>query len=315
MNKRQILLNQLENHGKKNLSSLNEEELLDIFNEINKEWVLNFVAYNSGIRNIKAINIDEMEQEIKLEILNSNNLYDTFYQLLQKHTFNSIYDVVLNSMNSKIVEKTLFILEIKYRQYQEILLEEIAKRMELMPAEEAAGFINFVEQKREDIEFLKDILLELKDSKIGTNINKITNIKKYIISNFMTEYLENAYKDFFAHSDDKQELIDRLRNISNAYSKKQLDDMTKEDLVDILASIKQKEIDEKKDKEDYDKYLALFKKALYEDDTFGFNTIVMQALEDISQDCLKNLKNTLKNEDPLFESKFQSAQQEWQKFK
>ena len=315
MNKRQILLKQLENYDKKNLSHLSEEELKNIFNEINKERVLNFVAYNSGIKNTKVANIDEVEQKIKSEIANSQNFYDTFYQLLQKHAFNSIYDIALNVVDSKLVEKILFILEIKYREYQEILLEEIASRMELMPAEEAAGFISFIEQKREDVEFLKNILLELKDSEIGTNINKITNIKKYIISNFMPEDLEDEYKDFFAHSDDKKELILRLKNISNAYSKKQLNDMTKEDLIDILASIKQKEIEEKKDKEDYDKYLALFKKALYEDDTFGFNTIVMQVLEDISQDCLKNLKLTLKNEDPLFESKFQSAQKEWQKFK
>lgn len=315
MNKRQILLKQLENYDKKNLSHLSEEELKNIFNEINKERVLNFVAYNSGIKNTKVANINEVEQKIKSEIANSQNFYDTFYQLLQKHTFNSIYDIALNVVDSKLVEKILFILEIKYREYQEILLEEIASRMELMPAEEAAGFISFIEQKREDVEFLKNILLELKDSEIGTNINKITNIKKYIISNFMPEDLEDEYKDFFAHSDDKKELILRLKNISNAYSKKQLNDMTKEDLIDILASIKQKEIEEKKDKEDYDKYLALFKKALYEDDTFGFNAIVMQVLEDISQDCLKNLKLTLKNEDPLFESKFQSAQKEWQKFK
>ena len=315
MNKKQILLKQLENYDKKNLSSLSEEELFRIFKELNKEWVEHFVAYNSGIKNIKTINGDDIEQEIKTKILNSQNLYDTFYELLQNHAFSSIYEIVINNISGKLVEKTLFILEIKYRQYQEILLEEITKRMELMPLEEAAGFIHFVEQKREDVEFLKDILLGLKDSKIGTNINKITNIKKYIISNFMSDYLENAYKDFYSHSNDKQELIKRLKNISNAYSKKQLDDMTKEDLVDILASIKQKEIDEKKDREDYEKYLALFKKALYEDDTFGFNTLVMQALEDISPDCLKNIKSTLKNADPLFESKFQSAQKEWQKFK
>lgn len=315
MKQKELLLKQLENHGKKNLSHLDKNELQNMFDEINKEWISSVVAYSSGARDAKIINVDDIEQSIKEEVLHSKNLYDTFYHLLQKYSFDIIYDVVLNSVDSKVVEKTLFILDIKYREYQEILLEDIIKRMQLMPNEEAAGFIDFVENNREDVEFLKDILLQLQDSKIGSNINKITNIKKYIISNFMPDDLEIEYKHFFAHSQDKQDLIARLKRISNAYSKKQLDDMTKEDLIDILTSIKQKEIDEKKDKEDYKKYLALFKKALYEDDNTTFNTLVMKVLEDVSIDCLNSLKSVLKNEDPLFDSKFQAAQKEWHKFK
>ncbi len=315
MKQKELLLKQLENHGKKNLSHLDKNELQNMFDEINKEWISSVVAYSSGARDAKIINVDDIEQSIKEEVLHSKNLYDTFYHLLQKYSFDIIYDVVLNSVDSKVVEKTLFILDIKYREYQEILLDDIIKRMQLMPNEEAAGFIDFVENNREDVEFLKDILLQLQDSKIGSNINKITNIKKYIISNFMPDDLEIEYKHFFAHSQDKQDLIARLKRISNAYSKKQLDDMTKEDLIDILTSIKQKEIDEKKDKEDYEKYLALFKKALYEDDNTTFNTLVMKVLEDVSIDCLNSLKSVLKNEDPLFDSKFQAAQKEWHKFK
>lgn len=315
MKQKELLLKQLENHGKKNLSHLDKNELQNMFDEINKEWISSVVAYSSGARDAKIINVDDIEQSIKEEVLHSKNLYDTFYHLLQKYSFDIIYDVVLNSVDSKVVEKTLFILDIKYREYQEILLDDIIKRMQLMPNEEAAGFIDFVENNREDVEFLKDILLQLQDSKIGSNINKITNIKKYIISNFMPDDLEIEYKHFFAHSQDKQDLIARLKRISNAYSKKQLDDMTKEDLIDILTSIKQKEIDEKKDREDYEKYLALFKKALYEDDNTTFNTLVMKVLEDVSIDCLNSLKSVLKNEDPLFDSKFQAAQKEWHKFK
>ena len=311
MKQKELLLKQLENHGKKNLSHLDKNELQNMFDEINKEWISSVVAYSSGARDAKIINVDDIEQSIKEEVLHSKNLYDTFYHLLQKYSFDIIYDVVLNSVDSKFVD----ILDIKYREYQEILLEDIIKRMQLMPNEEAAGFIDFVENNREDVEFLKDILLQLQDSKIGSNINKITNIKKYIISNFMPDDLEIEYKHFFAHSQDKQDLIARLKRISNAYSKKQLDDMTKEDLIDILTSIKQKEIDEKKDKEDYEKYLALFKKALYEDDNTTFNTLVMKVLEDVSIDCLNSLKSVLKNEDPLFDSKFQAAQKEWHKFK
>ncbi len=315
MNQKELLLQQLENHGKRNISHLSKDELQDMFYEISKEWVSNVVAYNSGTRDVKNINVDDTEQIIKTQLVNSKNLYDTFYDLLQKYSFDDIYDVVFNSMDSKIVEKTLLILEIKYRQFQEILLEDITKRMNIMPDEEAEGFINFVESKRDDIKFLKNILFQLQDSKVSSNISKITNIKKYIISNFMPNDLEIEYKHFFSHSKDKQELISQLKKISNVYSNKQLNDMTKEDLIDILTSIKQKEIDEQKNKEDYERYLALFKKAIYEDDNIYFNTLVMQVLEDVSIDCLNSLKATLKNEDPLFDSKFYSAQKEWNQFK
>ena len=52
--------------------------------------------------------------------------------------------------------------------------------------------------------------------------------------------------------------------------KSKFDDMTKEDLIDILNSIRQKEIDDKKDKDDYAKYLEAFRLAIYDNDDDRF---------------------------------------------
>lgn len=314
--KRNALIKQLEKYNKSNLKSLNDDELEELFKQTTLEWTKNFIAYNSeDSRIIKTINLDELEQNVNKEISNTNNLYDAFYTLLQKYPYDSIRDIIINNTSDSILEKSLFMLEVKYREYQEILLESIENRINLMPKEEAVSFIDFIETKRDDIELLKDILSQLQDTKTAISIDRITNAKKYIISNFLPQDLETNYKRFFTRSKDKQELIKRLREISNAYSKKQLDDMTKEDLIDILTSIKQKEVDEKKDKEDFEKYTNLFKKALYEDNNDAFNALVIQVVEDVSSECLYNIKVALKGEDPLFDSKFLAAQKEWNKFK
>ncbi|RAX53195.1 hypothetical protein CCY99_06280 [Helicobacter sp. 16-1353] len=313
--RRDTIIKQLEQHNKTNIKSLNDDELEKLFKQTMAEWTRGFIAYNSKEKHIKNINLDEMEQDIKKEISNTENLYNVFYTLLQKYPYDSIRDIVINNISDNIIEKSLFMLEIKYREYQEILLDSIENRINFMPKEEAISFIDFIETKRDETGLLKDILSQLQDTKIALSIDRITNTKKYIISHFLPQDLESNYKRFFTSSKDKQELIARLREISNAYSKKELDDMTKEDLMDILTSIRQKEVDEKKDKEDFEKYINLFKKALYEDNNDVFNALVVQVIEDVSSECLYNLKVYLRNEDPLFENKFQAAQKEWNKFK
>ena len=173
----------------------------------------------------------------------------------------------------------------------------------------------FIENNRGEVELLKDIFKQISDNKTMQNIGRVTNIKKLIISEFMPRDMEKNYKQFFNNSKDKQELVRRLRQISSAYSKKQLDDMTKEDLIDILNSIRQKEIDDKKDKDDYAKYLEAFRLAIYDNDDDRFDALVIQALEDVSKDCLARLRLRLREEDPLFDNKFSAAQKEWNKIK
>lgn len=315
---REKLIKQLQNHGENNTKSLNNNELIELFKKTTMEWTKKFIKfYMEDFSNNNQINfnLEEVEQEMKDEILKSNDLYNSFYILLQKYPVEQIKDSIINNVQEVMIEKSLFILEIKYREYQEILIEIIENKLNLMPKEEAASFMNFIDAKRDDIRLLKNIANQLQNDKIAENINRITNTKKYIISNFLPKDLETNYKQFYRNSTDRQNLVLKLKKISNAYSKKQLDGMTKEDLMDILTSIKQKEYDEKKDKKDFDKYIELFKKALYEDDASTFHALVIQVIEDVNPECLNNIKKTLKERDALFESKFLSAQREWNKFK
>ncbi|MDE6885991.1 MAG: hypothetical protein K2P17_03000 [Helicobacteraceae bacterium] len=309
-NNKDRLLAQLKNHGIEKVDNLSEVSILEKLKEATIEWTKNMVAYNTETKAISAKNLESMDIEIKNIILKNNDFYTMFNELLANYPLDNIRDIVINSIAPKLLDKSLNILDIKYRQYQEIIIETIEKKLNFMPEEERATFMNFIEKNRDEIELLKGFLNQLENTKIADNINRISNIKKYIISSFLPDELEKNYKYFFNHSKDKQELIKRLREISNAYSKEQLDDMTKEDLIDILNSIKQKELNDKKDKDDFNKYYELFKKALY-NDSQTFDRLVIQVLEDVSDDCLNNLKAKLKNEDSMFESRFQNAQKEW----
>lgn len=314
MDKRSRLISQLKNHGFSNIDKLNNEQLEAEFKKASIEWSKKFADYNLDIKQTK-ITLDMADSTIKAKLKESQDFYSIFNALLVEYPFNVIYEVIVNTLEASQVQKALLILEIKYRQYQENIIERIKQKSNFMPKEEIASFMLFIENNRDEVELLKDILSQLNNDKIARNISQITNIKKYILSEFMPNDMEKNYKQFFNNSKDKQDLIARLRKISNAYSKKQLDDMTKEDLMDILNSIRQKELDDKKDKDDFEKYLAAFKLALYEDNTSNFDALVIQVLEDVSKDCLANLKAHLKNEDQLFESKFSMAQKEWNKIK
>lgn len=311
---RDRLISQLKNHGFTNIDKLSNEQLEAEFKKISIEWSKKFVANHLDIKQTKA-SLEIADSAIEARLKEEKDFYALFNALLVEYPFNAIYEVVLNTLHTAKVQKALMILEIKYRQYQENIIEQIKQKSTFMPKEEVASFMLFIENNRDEVELLKDILSQLNDDKIARSISQITNIKKYILSEFMPSDMEKNYKQFFNNSKDKQDLISRLRKISNAYSKKQLDDMTKEDLMDILNSIRQKELDDKKDKEDFEKYLVAFKLALYEDNTDNFDALVIQVLEDVSKDCLANLKAHLKNEDQLFESKFSMAQKEWNKIK
>lgn len=314
---RSRLILQLKNHGITNADSLNADELQARFMEITRNWSRSFANFNLGIKQERSAESMEIaDSTIKAKIKESSDFYAVFNELLTQYSYATIHEVVANTLPAHKIEKALLILEIKYRQYQEIIIEQIEQKIAtFMPKEECATFMLFIENNREEVELLKDILAQLNDNKTSHNISKITNAKKYIISEFMPRDMEKNYKQFFNNSKDKQELVRRLRRISNAYSKKQIDDMTKEDLIDILNSIRQKEIDDKKDKDDYAKYLEAFRLAIYDNDDDRFDTLVIQVLEDVSKDCLARLRLRLREEDPLFDNKFSAAQKEWNKIK
>lgn len=314
MDKRSRLINQLKNHGFSNLERLTNEQLEEEFKKASIEWSRNFVNYNLDIKQSTAT-LELAPSAIAVKLKETQDFYSAFNALLVEYPYQIISETIINTLQSALVQKALLILEIKYRQYQEIIIEQIKRKITFMPQEEIASFMLFIENNRDEVELLKDILSQLNNDKIAKNISQITNIKKYILSEFIPSDMEKNYKQFFNNSKDKQDLIARLRKISKAYSKKQLDDMTKEDLMDILNSIRQKELDDKKDKEDFEKYFAAFKLALYEDNTSNFDALVIQVLEDVSKDCLANLKAHLREEDNLFESKFSMAQKEWNKIK
>lgn len=313
-NRRERLIAQLKNYGLNNIERLSDEQLEAEFRKAIIEWSENFVRYNLGTKEAKTP-MEWVDSAILEKIKMADDFYEIFNDLLIKYPHTVIYDALLSTLNAQKTQKALLILEIKYRQYQESLIEQIAQKITFMPEEERASFMLFIEKNRDEVELLKDILSQLKDDKISREIGQISNIKKYILSEFMAEDLEKNYKQFFNNSQDKQDLIARLRKISNAYSKQQLDDMTKEDLMDILTSIRQKELQDKKDREDFAKYVEAFKSALYEDNTSNFDALVIQVLEDVSKDCLANLRAKLRAEDALFESKFAMAQKEWNRIK
>lgn len=312
--RRERLIAQLKDYGLNNIERLSDEQLEAEFRKVSVEWSENFVRYNLGMREAQT-KVEWVDSAILEMIKRADNFYEIFNDLLIKYPFSVIYEALLSTLNAQKAQKALLILEIKYRQYQENLIQQIAQKITFMPEEERATFMLFIEKNRDEVELLKDILSQLNDDKISREIGQISNIKKYILSEFMTEDLEKNYKQFFNNSQDKQDLIARLRKISNAYSKQQLDDMTKEDLMDILTSIRQKELQDKKDREDFEKYVAAFKSALYEDNMSNFDALVIQVLEDVSKDCLANLKAKLRAEDALFESKFAMAQKEWNRIK
>ena len=314
---RSRLILQLKNHGITNADSLNADELQARFMEITRNWSRSFANFNLGIKQERSAESMEIaDSTIKAKMKESSDFYAVFNELLTQYSYATIHEVVANTLPAHKIEKALLILEIKYRQYQEIIIEKIAQKIAtFMPKEECATFMLFIENNRGEVELLKDIFKQISDNKTMQNIGRVTNIKKLIISEFMPRDMEKNYKQFFNNSKDKQELVRRLRQISSAYSKKQLDDMTKEDLIDILNSIRQKEIDDKKDKDDYAKYLEAFRLAIYDNDDDRFDALVIQALEDVSKDCLARLRLRLREEDPLFDNKFSAAQKEWNKIK
>ncbi|MGX2982974.1 hypothetical protein [Helicobacter sp. 23-1045] len=312
MTRREILLAQLRAHGLNHIEKLSDSQLEGEFKKATIEWSKNFISHN--FKSVQST-IEVADSAIVAKIKGASDFYALFNELLVEYPYGAIYECIANALEVEAVQKALLILEIKYRQYQEIIIDEIRKKTHFMPDEEVADFMLFIEKNRDEVELLKNILAQLNDAKIAQTIRNISNLKKYILSEFMPDDLEQNYKQFFNHSKDKQDLIASLQKISSAYSKKQLDDMTKGDLVEILNAIKQREIDDKKDKEDFKRYFAEFKNALYSDDTSVFDALVIQVLEDVSKDCLAKLKAHLSAEDTLFESKFTMAQREWNRLK
>lgn len=306
---REDLIARLKNRGLLNLEKLSDENLIKLYNQVITEWTNNIISLSGSSSNYHDI---AYLDKVISSIVHLIDFYDVFDKLLYEYSYNDIKEALLNNVKTAIFDKSLIILDIKYTQYQEMIIEEIEARLSSMPEEEKHTFIRFIEDNKDNYYLLKMILEQLSDSKILNTINNITNMKKYIISNFMPSDLEKNYKEYFNTSQEKQKLISTLKKMNVSYSKKQLDLMTKEDLLEIIDSIKQKEMDDIKNNEDFNKYSALINQCLYKDDTHEFDAVMFKVLEDASEDCISKLRSYFKLRDPLFESKFKMASIKYQ---
>lgn len=312
--RKEQIVKQLENHGLKNLKQLSDDELVTLFKQTTINWTNKITSINHKEKIIKNEDSTLLISTIQ-NINNINDIYKAVNNLIDQYTYSDIKEAIINNLKSSIFDTAITILDIKHTQYLENIVEKIENKIKIMPIEEMYFFTNFIESNRDNIEFLKSILKMLSNDKILNSIKYITNAKKYIITNFMPQDLESNYKQYYNNSKEKQDLIKKLKDMNASYTRKQLDNMTRNDLVDIIKSIKQRELDEKKDKEDFEKYSFLLKQALYKDDNDTFNALIIQILEDVSVDCLAQIRGYFKTQDPLFENKFKKAQIEWQELK
>ena len=310
---REEIINRLKNRGLTNLDSITDKDLIKLYNQVITEWTNNIISFSGSCIDLKNIDISYLDRVVS-SIVNLVDFYDVFEKLLYQYSYADIKEALLNNVKSAIFDKSLIILDIKYTQYQELMIEEIEKLLTSIPEEEKHTFLRFIEENKDNYYLLKKILEQLRDNKILSTIGSITNIKKYILSNFMPSDLEKNYKEYFNLSEEKQKLIATLKKMNVSYSKKQLDLMTKQDLIEIIDSIKQKEMEDIKNNEDFNKYSALINQCLYKDDTHEFEALVFKILEDASQDCISKLRNYFKLRDPLFESKFKMASIKYQEF-
>ena len=165
-------------HTEQELENLERDEMINLYEKDTRTQTLNFLHF-----------IDEDSYAVK------STLEGGFYHF----SYSDIADILTMNVKNISVHKLQRILRIAYREFQETLLDQIAKHLKGMPIEEYKTILNFYEKNRDDIARLKKTIAELTDETKRRQIVDMARLKLLVVKDFMPKNIFNeTYEEYLS---------------------------------------------------------------------------------------------------------------------
>ncbi|TLD80247.1 hypothetical protein LS68_008520 [Helicobacter sp. MIT 05-5293] len=300
-------------HTDEELSRLDRDGITSLYEKDARADVMNFQRYMnqeeglSAITSLDTADIGDLKLKIKECINDTMQLIDVIREGLNDFSYADIADILTLSIKSVSVHKLQRILRIAYREYQEILLDQIAAQLKELPIEEYKVMMSHYEEIRNDIPRLKLTLQQLSDPKKCEQILNMAHFKLHIVKDFMPSSVFNdAYREYLNNTPEKLKLVDEVLSLTGMHTKKYLKNLPMEELEEMKEKLIEDKRRDEKDHKIFVHYTQMLDEAMFGADEQEFSEVCIRAITNLNQKQILMIEDYLASKNPIFISRFNS---------
>ena len=306
-------------HTQEELDRLEQDDMIKLYEKDTRENTLNFLHYMSEDEFVVASTLDEADiRELKLKICENAKdtlaLIDVIKGGFDDFSYTDIADILTLSIKNVSAHKLQRILRIAYREFQEILLDRIAKHLKELPIEEYKVMMNHYEKVRNDTHRLQNTIQELSDETKRQQILDMAHFKLRIVKNFMSKNIFNdTYKEYLNNTPEKLQLVAEVLSLTGMYSKNYLKNLPTEELEDMRDKlIKDKKQDER-DQKIFTQYTQMLDESMYGSDEQEFSNVCVKIITSLNQKQILMISEYLNAKNPVYINRFNSLLRDFKK--
>ncbi|PAF41503.1 hypothetical protein [Helicobacter sp. 11S02596-1] len=310
----------LKNHGYSpaELDIMEDEKIFNLYKTINHKMIYDFqitLCQNNSFPAEQVKDYD-LENQLKSKLSkigkNFSKIYGLIDEYIDHYDYQEFLEILCMHLDTIPSSKIAKILKVKYRQLQQVWLEKIEQRFQVLPIEERIPLIRYYEKNQDNLAVLKRVYDESKDPAYIEKIKKISEVKLDVIKVFMPSLMEENYKAYYDETPEKLELISRILALTNAYSKKYLKELSISKLKILEDEIIRQNKQEAQDKKLFQKYTKAFSKSMASADDNEFSKVCIEAVAELNSEQLQMVVSFLAGKNKFFLNKFNTTIKNYQ---
>ncbi|WP_104721982.1 hypothetical protein [Helicobacter mesocricetorum] len=314
---RKEMIYQLSNYGysKATLEAMPTRDLVQLLKKNSKDRILEFLKMAGSEKQVEIASdntseyigreLENISRAVAREEIDFLVLYKAIEKIFFFYGLNEATELVLSQVSDKHYKQITQITELIYRSYQESLLEEIEELCREYPPEEQYEQMKIYSKKREDISFLRDTIQTIKKNNNQTRLTKISQLKFEIIHDYFPDSLYENYEEYYEDEDKKNEIIERIMSLTNAYRKSVLKNKKIVVLRNIEAVLLRDRDRENEEKTLIKHYTKKFAEIVNSEDELAFSMLLKESLDSLDErDVKKIIDNFDLSNNPILQQRY-----------
>lgn len=306
-------------HTQEELDSLTQDEVIALYEREVRENTLQFLSYMNEDDFAVGSVLDEadigaLKLKVRENAKNTLALIDVIKEGFDDFSYSDVADILTLSVKNISALKLQRILRIAYREFQEILLDRIARKLKELPIEEYKVMMNHYEKIRNNTARLKSTIDELNDEKKRQQILDMAHFKLQIVRDFMPKNTFNdTYKEYLNNTPEKLKLVDEVLTITGMYSKNYLKNLPTEELEEIRVKLIEDKKQDERDHKIFTQYTQMLDESMYGSDEQEFSDVCIKIITSLNQRQILMISEYLNAKNPVYVNRFHTLLRDFKK--
>lgn len=252
--------------------------------------------------------------KLKLELQEAEREVDIgkYYSILGNALDHISYDLISKSLEFILIKHSSYIkaqriLNIKFREMQEVLLYKIYNLLGHLAKEERARLINYYEKSRDNIPYLQSIIANLSEGDKIESLQDTINLKLDLMHTYHPEQIQEDYKAYYDSSPEKADLLEKIQEEVRNIDMRAIKQLSIDGLKDIYELICEQRRLEEEDR----RLFASYKKQIADVTRMGldenFIPICFKSIENIGVEKTRQIVTELSEKNPALLTQFNKS--------